>query len=64
LNEDETYSHPVTFDLQKVFETQGMVSDIVELTLGGNLALADMKRLQWSTDDKTASSGNFYVLIC
>jgi lysosomal alpha-mannosidase len=55
LNEDETYSHPVTFDLQKVFETQGMVSDIVELTLGGNLVLNDMKRLQWSTKNYESS---------
>jgi hypothetical protein len=61
MNEDETYSHPVTIDLQKLFETQGTIKDIVEMTLGGNLALADLKRLQWSTDDKETSSGNFSV---
>ncbi len=61
MNEDETYSHPVTIDLQKLFETQGTINDIVEMTLGGNLALADLKRLQWSTDDKETSSGNFSV---
>ncbi len=51
LNEDVTYSHPVTFDLQTIFQTQGIVTDIVELTLGGNLPLVDMKRLQWTTTD-------------
>jgi lysosomal alpha-mannosidase len=61
MNEDETYSHPVTIDLQKLFETQGTIDDIVEMTLGGNLALADLKRLQWSTDNKETSSGNFSV---
>jgi hypothetical protein len=50
--------------LQSLFESQGTISNIVEMTLGGNLALADTKRLQWSTDDMAASSGNLFVLIC
>jgi lysosomal alpha-mannosidase len=50
LNEDDTYSHPVTFDLQSIFKALGTISNAVEMTLGGNLALADMHRLDWLTD--------------
>jgi lysosomal alpha-mannosidase len=62
-NEDETYSHPVIVDLQKIFETQGTINNIIEMTLGGNLALANLKRLEWQTDDKETSSGNVSVCI-
>jgi lysosomal alpha-mannosidase len=55
VNEDDTYSLSVTIDLQKLFEIQGIISDIVELTLGGNLALADMNRLEWLTNEKESS---------
>ena len=37
LNEDDTYSHPVTFDLQSIFRSIGTISTTVELTLGANL---------------------------
>jgi hypothetical protein len=33
------------------------------MTLGGNLALANLKRLEWQTDDKETSSGNVSVCI-
>jgi len=55
LHEDDIYSHPVIFDLQSLFQTQGIVSDIVELTLGANLPLGDMKRLEWLTNDHKSS---------
>jgi lysosomal alpha-mannosidase len=68
LNEDDTYSHPVIFDLQNIFASQGIVSDIVEMTLGGNVALTDIKRLEWSTNDhkssKMAVPGMFRMLVC
>ena len=55
MNEDETYSGAVIFDLQKLFQTQGTITDIVELTLAGNLALAEMQRLEWITKDGASS---------
>ncbi|CAF3722766.1 unnamed protein product [Rotaria sordida] len=58
LNEDDTYSNSVIFDLQKIFQSQGIIIDIVELTLSGNLPLNNMKRLQWSTTNKTLSKMN------
>jgi len=58
INEDDTYSHPVTFDLQKIFETQGIIRDIVEMTLGANLPLNDMNRLVWTTIDQQSSTMN------
>jgi lysosomal alpha-mannosidase len=55
LFEDNTYSQPVTFDLQSIFKSIGTISNAVEMTLGGNLALADMHRLDWLTDAKESS---------
>ncbi|CAF0769192.1 unnamed protein product [Adineta ricciae] len=55
VNEDDTYSNAVTFDLQQLFQTQGTITDIVELTLAGNLALADMERLEWITKEGESS---------
>lgn len=55
LNEDETYSAPFIFDLQKLFQTQGIITDIVELTLAGNLPLNEMQRLEWTTTDGESS---------
>lgn len=56
LNEDNTYSVPVVFDLQKLFQSQGIISDIVEMNLSANLELNKMKRLQWSVLDHQSSS--------
>ena len=55
LNEDDTYSHPVTFDLQSIFKSIGTISNTVELTLGANLPLADLQRLNWITTDEESS---------
>ncbi|CAF5137578.1 unnamed protein product, partial [Rotaria sp. Silwood1] len=51
LLDDDTYSKPVTIDLQSLFKSIGMISNTVELTLGANLPLADMQRLNWITAD-------------
>jgi lysosomal alpha-mannosidase len=58
LSEDDTYSHPVTFDLQSLFKSIGTISNTVEMALGGNLVLADMKRLDWVTGDEHLSQMN------
>ncbi|CAF3076283.1 unnamed protein product [Rotaria sp. Silwood2] len=55
LNEDDRYSNSITLDLQKIFQSQGIISGIVELTLSGNLPLNNMKRLDWSINDKILS---------
>ena len=55
LNEDDTYSHPVTFDLQSLFKSIGTISTSVEMTLGANLPYANMKRLDWVTGDEHLS---------
>jgi lysosomal alpha-mannosidase len=55
LNEDDTYSNPVTIDLQSIFKSIGTISNTVELTLGGNLPLAELQRLNWITSDKESS---------
>ena len=56
LNEDANYSHPITFDLQSIFDKIGTITNAVELTLGANLNLADLKRLDWLTSDEESSS--------
>jgi lysosomal alpha-mannosidase len=55
LMEDDTFSHPVTFDLQSIFRSIGIISNTVELTLAGNLPLANLQRLDWLTSDKESS---------
>ncbi|UJR22329.1 hypothetical protein I4U23_025391 [Adineta vaga] len=55
MDEDETYSQQVIFDLQKLFQSKGTITDIAELTLAGNLALTDMERLEWITKDGESS---------
>jgi lysosomal alpha-mannosidase len=54
LNEDDTYSHPVTFDLQSLFKSLGTISNTVELTLSANLNLSDMQRLNWLTSEESS----------
>ncbi|UJR26763.1 hypothetical protein I4U23_008078 [Adineta vaga] len=58
LNEDETYSHPVTFDLQSIFSSIGKIDELVELTLTANLALIDLERLKWLTGGQESSHIN------
>jgi hypothetical protein len=55
LNEDVEYSQNVTFNLQSIFQSIGTVSNSVELTLGANLPLADLQRLNWATGDGESS---------
>jgi lysosomal alpha-mannosidase len=55
LNEDEIYSQPVKFDLQKLFKSLGTSTNFSELTLGANLPLSDLHRLDWMTTDKESS---------
>jgi hypothetical protein len=55
LYEDDTYSQPVTFNLQSIFQSIGTVTNLVELTLGANLPLADLQRLNWLTGDGQSS---------
>jgi lysosomal alpha-mannosidase len=58
LFEDDTYSHPATIDLQSIFKSIGTISNTVELTLGANLPLADLQRLNWVTSDEGSSQMN------
>ena len=55
LNEDDTYSNSVTIDLQSIFKSIGIISNIVELTLGANLPLAELQQLHWLTNDNESS---------
>ena len=55
LNEDDTYSKAVQVDLQNLFSKLGKIIDLVELTLGADLPLNDMKRLVWRTNDNESS---------
>lgn len=55
LNEDATYSHPVTVDLQTVFQAIGTISTTVEYNLSANIPLSEVKRLQWTTSDGESS---------
>jgi lysosomal alpha-mannosidase len=56
LNEDATYSQPVTFDLQSIFKALGTINNTVELTLNANLELTKLQRLIWLTNEKESSS--------
>jgi lysosomal alpha-mannosidase len=58
LNEDALYSDPVTIDLQSIFKSIGTISHTVELTLGANLPLADLQRLNWVTTNEESSQIN------
>jgi lysosomal alpha-mannosidase len=58
LEEDDTFSHPVTFDLQSIFQAIGNITSAVELTLNGNLELAKLQRLTWITTEGESSSTN------
>jgi lysosomal alpha-mannosidase len=51
LNEDAQFSSPVKVDIQTLFK----ITDFVELTLGANLPLNDMKRLVWQTTNDESS---------
>ncbi|CAF4257999.1 unnamed protein product, partial [Rotaria sp. Silwood2] len=58
LNEDETYSQPVTIDLQVLFTTIGMIANVQELILTANLPVSDLHRLEWITNNGESSHVN------
>ncbi len=55
LNEDATFSKPVQFDLQILFNSLGNINDSVELILTANLPLNQLNRLVWTTDKNESS---------
>jgi lysosomal alpha-mannosidase len=55
LNEDATFSKPVQFDLQILFNSLGNISDSVELILTANLPLNQLNRLVWTTAKNESS---------
>jgi lysosomal alpha-mannosidase len=55
LNEDEIYSQPVKIDLQLLFKSLDTITNVTELTLGANLPLSDLHRLEWMTIDEESS---------
>jgi len=55
LFEDDTYSHPVTLDLQSIFQSIGTINNTVELTLGANFELEKLQRLNWTTSSRESS---------
>ena len=58
LNEDDTYSRPVTFDLQSIFQSIGNITNTTELTLAANLPLAELQRLNWITNNEELNQMN------
>ncbi|CAF4705994.1 unnamed protein product [Rotaria sp. Silwood1] len=56
LNEDAVYSQPTTFDLQSLFNSLGSIKELLELTLGANMQLADVHRLVWVTTEGEVSN--------
>ncbi|CAF3956659.1 unnamed protein product [Rotaria magnacalcarata] len=55
LNEDEIYSQSVQIDLQDLFKSLGTITDLIELTLGANLPLSQLHRLDWMTNNNESS---------
>ena len=55
FNEDATFSTPVRFDLQVLFNSLGKITDSVELILTANLPLNQLNRLVWTTDKNESS---------
>jgi lysosomal alpha-mannosidase len=64
LNEDETYSQPVKIDLQMLFKSLGTITNFTELTLGANLPLSNLHRLDWITTDKESLHVNMTSEMC
>ena len=55
LYEDAIYSQPIQIDLQQLLHSLGEIKDLTELTLTANMALAEMKRLNWTTTENESS---------
>ena len=64
LNEDEIYSQPIQIDLQDLFKSLGTIADLIELTLGANLPLSQLHRLDWMTNDNESSHGETTREFC
>uniref|UniRef100_A0A2C9M4I6 Glycoside hydrolase family 38 central domain-containing protein n=1 Tax=Biomphalaria glabrata TaxID=6526 RepID=A0A2C9M4I6_BIOGL len=47
--EDDILSAPVTFDIKDIF-APFQITDVYELSLGGNVKYEDVRRLQWKTE--------------
>jgi lysosomal alpha-mannosidase len=60
LNEDDTYSQSVPFDLQSIFQSVGTINNALELTLAANLPLAELQRLNWTTNDEYDNQMNIH----
>ena len=52
LNEDILYSFPTKINLQSIFNSIGIINNILELTLTADLQLSHVKRLQWIIDNE------------
>ncbi len=50
-NEHPEYSDPVTIDINALFRSL-LITDIEEMTLGGNVKLSDVDRLQWTLETR------------
>jgi len=57
-NEDSIYSQSIEIDLQEVLSSLGEISDMTELVLGGNMALSQLNRLNWTTTENESSYWN------
>jgi lysosomal alpha-mannosidase len=58
LHEDANYSQPIQVDLQQLFQSLGEIANLTELILTGNMPLAAMNRLNWTTTENEASHLN------
>jgi len=64
LSEDDTYSQPVTLDLQSIFHSIGTINSTVEMTLTANFELEKLQRLNWTTESRESSFVNVTGMFC
>lgn len=64
LNEDETYSQPVKVDLQVLFKSLGIITNLTELTISANLPLSQLHRLDWITNNNESSHVDISSKFC
>ena len=55
MNEDDTYAQTVTFDLQLLFRSIGMIKNTIELTLAANWPINELQRLNWTTNNEQSN---------
>lgn len=51
---DDELSKPVTITLPEDFFSTFIITNIKEMSLGGNILKSEMNRLQWQTNDKVS----------